>query len=1189
MNGVADKGQSDSAATMFDVCGELPSGLTVLEASAGTGKTFTIAALVARYVASGVALEHLLVVTFTRMATGELRERVRERLVSAEAGLRRALDGVAPDPADSVLALLADADVAEVEARRRRLADALADFDAATIATTHGFCQHILSGLGVAGDVEAGATFVEDTNDLVSEVVDDLYVRHVLRSGFPGFERSEARTIATAAIASPAAPIEPRGAPKGSVFATRVKLAYGVRQHVEGRKLRAGLLTYDDLLTRLAATLADHERGPGACERLRQRYRVALVDEFQDTDPVQWEILRRAFGEGGATLVLIGDPKQAIYSFRGADVYAYLDAAHTATTTATLGTNWRSDQGLIDACRALFANARLGHPDITFRTVQATPDHHRAGLVGAPVANPMRVRVVDRLQAGVQLTPHGYVAKGSGEAYVAADVAGDVVSLLGSGAELVDRDGGVGDAQRRPLRPGHVAVLVRTNRQAVLARDALDAAGVPAVINGAGSVFATAVAGDWLRLLEALQRPASPSRARAAALTSLVGWSAESVANAGDAALEGLQTELSRWAAVLERRGVASLMELVTRTTLAPGTTTLPGALPARLLGRTGGERDLTDLRHVGQLLHAEAVAEGLGTSALVTWLRRRIAEATRETAAEERTRRLESDAEAVQVLTIHRSKGLEFPVVYAPFLWADLSVEDQFPAYHDTGGGGVRTVDVGGKGGPDHERHLRWRREEERGEDLRLAYVALTRACHQVVLWWAGSMGSRSSPLSRLLFSRQPDGEVATDAKKVPGDDEASAVLEALAAASGGAIAVERAGPARAWRWLGADASPVALGVRRFERTLDSDWSRTSYTALVSGAHSSTNGTALVASEPELAEMGDEVLSSGVPSPGAAGAAAGDVGSGEGRSEERHLRGAPSLWGNLAGGARTGTLVHAVLERIDFAATDLDSELAGQVGEQVVRRMPELADGHAVNDLALALRAAIETPLGPLFGDVRLRDVEARDRLDELGFELPLAGGDSPSHDVAVGALSRLLRRRVPAGDPLAGYADRLSAPSLDKALRGYLTGSIDLVVRRRGAPDPGGAGVGSPGIDRFTVIDYKTNWLGSDGEALTAWHYRPVALAETMQAAHYPLQALLYAVALHRYLRWRLPGYDPDRNLAGVAYLFVRGMTGAGVPRVDGQPCGVFSWRPPLGLVAELSDLLDRGDGLTERGNGR
>ncbi|MGH9282261.1 MAG: UvrD-helicase domain-containing protein, partial [Acidimicrobiales bacterium] len=332
----------------FEVCGPLPRGVTVLEASAGTGKTFTIAALAARYVAEGVPLERLMLVTFTRMATGELRERVRSRLVSAELGLARILAGGTGgdgDDDDEVLRHLADGSPDVVEERRRRLAAALADFDAATIDTTHGFCQRILSGLGVAGDVEPDLTFVEDLSDLVEEVVDDLYVLRFFKDGSPPFGRKEALAIAAAAIDHPLAVVEPEAAAYETAWAMRRRFALKVRQEVELRKRRARVITYDDLLTRLADAVSDTStRGEAACRRLRERYQVALVDEFQDTDPIQWKVMRRAFAEGGeATLVLIGDPKQAIYSFRGADVYAYLEAARIAGTHATLGVNWRSD------------------------------------------------------------------------------------------------------------------------------------------------------------------------------------------------------------------------------------------------------------------------------------------------------------------------------------------------------------------------------------------------------------------------------------------------------------------------------------------------------------------------------------------------------------------------------------------------------------------------------------------------------------------------------------------------------------------------------------------------------------------------------------------------------------------------------------------------------------------------------
>ena len=191
----------------FDIRGPLPSGITVLEASAGTGKTYTIAALAARYVAEGTPLDRLLLVTFTRMATGELRDRVRERLVGAE----RALAGEPTAEADAVVQLLAEGSPAEVELRRERLVRALADFDTATIATTHGFCEEVLAGLGVAGDLEPDATLVEDLDDLLGEVVDDLYVRRYMTDeDAPRISRSEAMKIARETMRNPAALIEPR-------------------------------------------------------------------------------------------------------------------------------------------------------------------------------------------------------------------------------------------------------------------------------------------------------------------------------------------------------------------------------------------------------------------------------------------------------------------------------------------------------------------------------------------------------------------------------------------------------------------------------------------------------------------------------------------------------------------------------------------------------------------------------------------------------------------------------------------------------------------------------------------------------------------------------------------------------------------------------------------------------------------
>jgi exodeoxyribonuclease V beta subunit len=1114
----------ETSVAPFDVCGPLPTGVTVLEASAGTGKTYTIAALATRYVAEGTPLDRLLLVTFTRMATGELRERVWERLVSAEEGIGRALAG-APPAGDRLVARLAGGEREDVVARHRGLQRALAGFDGATIATTHGFCQEVLGGMGIDGDVEPDAAFVEDVRDLLSEVVDDLYVRRFHSRDTPDFDRKEAMRIAEVAVANPAAPLEPQHAPQDTVEAMRVRLAARAREELERRKRAMGVMTYDDLLTRLDEAL----RNDAAAERLRERYSVVLVDEFQDTDPVQWRIMRRAFGAGDVTLVLIGDPKQAIYAFRGADVYAYLDAAREAAARATLDVNWRSDQGLLDAYDALFAGARLGHEGIVYRHVRAAPANAAPRLIGAPEPAPLRIRVVHRDDPGLKRTRGGSVSNASAREHIAKDLAADLAGLLASGAHIEVRDDAGTVLERPRVRPGHVAVLVRTHRNAALIRDALEQAGIPAVINGAGSVFGTTPARDWLRLLEALERPSHAPRARAAALTPFLGWTAEELASADDDALEELHRRLHAWARLLRTRGVAALAETVT----------LVEGLPERLLRTQDGERRLTDLRHVAQLLHEAATAEHAGVTAHTGWLRRQIADAGDDTSDEERSRRLESDAEAVQVLTIHRSKGLEFPIVLFPYLWEPgyIPRDPQPIFFHDPARGDERIVDVG-MGGVDFAEHRRQHEAEQRGEDLRLAYVALTRAQHQAVVWWAGSWDSRNSALGRLLVSRRPDGTVPPSGGATPSDAAATERFEELALEAPGCISVEHAAPAPHAAWSDARPSAAELVAARFGRRLDWGWRRTSYSDITAGAHE-----ARVASEPEEHLVTDEDDGAGPPPVVDDGADAAE------------LTEVPSLLADMPSGVHVGTFVHGVMEATDFAAPDLDAELVRRIEEVQARRAVDVGERGRV---VAGLGAVITTPLGPLLGGACLRDVPRADRLDELDFELPLAGGDAPTGSVELAAIGAVLR-----DDPaLAGYAERLADPALRSRFRGYLTGSVDLVVRRG---------------DRFAVVDYKTNWLGAPGEPLSAWHYRPAVLAAEMRRSHYVLQALLYTVVLHRFLRWRLPGYDPQRNLAGVLYLFLRGMSGPGTPVVGDAPCGVFSWRPPAGLVTRLSDVLD------------
>ncbi|MFG3615444.1 UvrD-helicase domain-containing protein [Nocardia sp. NPDC047654] len=1108
-------------ADAFEPYGPLPTGTTVLEASAGTGKTHAIVGLAVRYVAeAGVGISQLLLVTFSRAATQELRERTRDRFVAVAAGL--ADPAAARAHADELVRHLAQAGEEEVRLRQRRLLTALSDFDAGTIATTHSFCQRMLDELGLAGEHDPGTRLVETVDDLVGTVVDDLYLHRYARAE-PPFSVKEGRTLALAAVRDRHAALVPDGA-----AGERVAFARAVRAETERRKRLAGLRDFDDLLVLLHEVLADPEHGPRACRRIRARYRVALVDEFQDTDPLQWDILRRSF-HGHATLVLVGDPKQAIYAFRGAEVLSYLDAVAHADIRRELTTNWRSDAGLLAALDHLHGGAALGHEEI--RVYPVAPARGWSRLSGpGELTTPMRVRCLPRTGAG-PLNKSGFPAVGRMRAEVAADLAADIVRLLESGVSLdakaeiaspSEEPAAPGETARRPVGPGDIAVLVRTRSQIDVVRAALDRAGVASVLAGGISVFATSSATDWLWVLRALEQPHRGDRVRLAACTPLFGVTAAEIDSGGADLVGRVSAQLREAGRLFARAGFAAVFEKISTE----------AGLAQRLLAVENGERQLTDLRHIAQLLDQVALSDGLGLTALTRWLADRVRDPASGAVAD-RSRRLDRDAAAVQIATVHASKGLEFPVVYLPFAWD--SAKNPYPAtllFHADDG--TRVLDVGGPDAPGYAERKARSEAEEAGEELRLLYVALTRAMCQIVAWWAPAISTAASPLHRMVFGRADRDAVVANRAAVPADSVAAQSLSAWAQTAGAAISVTAVAGTGDVEIRRARTAPGqgALAAARFDRVLDQQWRRTSYSALTASAH----GPAAMEpdSEPEDPRgPGDEPAGTSL------------------LGTEPEPAGAASLMNALPYGAEFGTLVHGVLERIDTGRPDLAAEVRDRCREAVGELMAEMDP----EVLATALLAVLRTPLD---GGC-LADIAPRDRLSELEFELPLAGGDRVGAGSAtLRHIAGLLREHLPADDDMLPYAD-LAAALEDIPLRGYLTGSIDAVLRVASGAEP-----------RFVVVDYKTNRLGTGD--LTVAHYTRDRMAAEMLRSHYPLQALLYSVALHRYLRWRLPGYDPARHLGGVRYLFVRGMIGPETP----AGCGVFDWHPPAALVVALSALL-------------
>ncbi len=1100
----------------FDPTVRVGEGITVLEASAGTGKTHAVASLVVHEVAEGRPLDQLLVVTFTRKATGTLRQRVWQRLNEAALALAAGTPNVSVAH-DELLAHLRRGTVQEVEDRHSRLCHALSNFDAATIATTHGFCQQVLASVGVAGDAERDLELLEDVSDLVDDAVDDLFVRRFHAGDQVLFPRSVARGIAATVVANPDCLIAE--VDDHAVDRMRRQFAVTLRQRIVDQKRRGRLVTYDDLLSRLEASITDPENGRVVAERLRQRFTMAVVDEFQDTDTVQWRILERAFGEPPCRLVLVGDPKQAIYAFRGGDVFAYLEATRHARTQVRLPVSWRADRGLLRAQNAFFAGAQLGHRDIKHQEVRARDGAPERGLSGPRAGEPMTVRIVDRSCAGLPLTQDGVVTKGAARDFVAQDLAATVVRLLDAGTTIEDGD------LRRPVRPSDIAVLARTRHNLHDVHQALLAVGVPAVVHRSTNVIGTQAAQDWLDLLAALEQPASTTRVHAVAIGPFFGWPASRLATATDTEWEQVDSALHEWAEALRIQAVAGLLRSVEAT----------NGITARLLGEVGGERRLTDLRHIAELLDARQSAQPASVAALSGWLAEQNRHA-QEDGIEQARRRLESDADAVAIHTVHGAKGLEFPIVLLPSVWdAPWERDDEIPVFHDSKGN--RSIGVGGAG-QIHGWQVARAAEERDHEDLRLLYVAVTRAKYQVITWWATTLAAQQSAFARILLGTDPTtGAVVRTLQAWP--DE-SAVTAELARRG---IAFEDASGADGVRYQPAPAPATTLSVAPYHRSFDRRWVRTSYSGLTRAAH---DLGAPVPAAIETVEVDERVK---VDEP--------DI-SVETAPAEGPLAATLPL-GGVPGGARVGTLVHEVLEHTDFAAADLAGELAAAATEAGARR---IVTDH-VDTLTAGLALALRTPLGTGWDGRRLCDLSRTDRLDELEFDLPLGGGDHPDPAEAVNmtAIADAFTT-LPGDDPLAGYHERLRRPLLATEVRGFLNGSIDLVARLG---------------ERHIVVDYKTNLLAPPGEPPVAWHYRPEALTAAMQDAHYPLQAALYAVALHRFLRWRQLDYDPARHLGGVSYLFLRGMAGPDVPPVDDEPCGVFSWRPPARFVTDLSDVLD------------
>ncbi|NLE98502.1 MAG: UvrD-helicase domain-containing protein [Propionibacterium sp.] len=1034
----------------FELTGPLPDATLLLEASAGTGKTYTIAALAVRYIAErGLDVGSLLMITFGNNAAAELRSRVFAAIERAALLLQRWIaDGAAPDPeADPVAHHLATSE--RPEECLDRLHGALDQFDQATILTTHAFCQLALSGLGILGDADHAEQLTQ-ADTLVDECAADCYLALFSGEARPPLTPYEAEQIARK-VCDSTLPLEPEGSP-------HVTFGEAVRVEFERRKEAQGLVTFNDLITRMRDVLRDDVAGPAARAWLRERYAVVLVDEFQDTDPEQWQVIKQAFVDDGRPTILIGDPKQSIYGFRNADILSYLDAADHAEK-ASLGTNHRSDPGIVDGVTSLLDRLHLGDERIQVTPV-ATKHAPRLDL---GIAEPSRIWI--RRVAVPEPLVHDEVAT--------SDLVRQIDNLLQHCR--IDGD---------PVTPADITVLARTANTARRVTARLTELGYPAVQFGGTSVWGQPAATDWKRLLKALV-PSADAAKRVVALTDLVGATVAELSSAE--ASTAIWDVLIRAGRALEAAGAGAALGVI-RAELH---------LDRRMTPTPAGGRYLTDLTHVAELLDRSGHRDPLA-------LIRVIEEAER--LDDEADVRVSTDDVAVKVMTLHAAKGLEFPIVLMPDM-STTRVVLKWPFNL------VR----------DGRRHLwltpvddaddigRLATEQARDEELRLLYVGLTRAKHLAIAWHTDTRKAETGPLSAAIFRDRMQDRLGPKyrwqlAPFLPG------------------VRTYDVDAAQEPRRYARHEDPPEIRPLRFTREVDQLWRRTSYTGLTTGLHDLPSGADEVIEEDGLEDVPvDERLS--IPAP----------------------------MGSLPAGAAFGTLVHEALEQLDWAPDGLPGRIESLVGEMAVG-----FDDEQSASLAAGLEAIVRTPLTPLTSQ-SLSHIPLALRLPELDFDLPMAERSGAT----LGALADLLAEHLPDDDPLVAYPARLQAsPASSALLQGMLTGSIDAVLQSEEG--------------RFIVVDYKTNRLAPVDEPLTLGHFTRSAMAEAMMAAHYPLQAILYSAALHRYLALRLPGYDPERHLGGAGYLFVRGMAGADTPVVDGTTCGVFAWFPSAELVVAVSELL-------------
>ena len=1210
---------------IFDPVNTPLQGTNLIEASAGTGKTHTITGLFLRLILEKhFTVDQILVVTFTKAATEELKERIRKKLSEAKAAF---LKGSSHD-------VLIDALIKKNEdpaSAKRFIQEALVNFDNAAIFTIHGFCRRVLHENAFETQSLFDTDLITDPIDIHREIAEDFWRIHVYRlpkecirfvlknisgpeyflklfaskrsavmkiipelekpdltslDGFRAtFERlkklwPDSRLPAMQLLKDPSLNGKVYGSTKTeatqkgiskrdlkvqSLVAamdrfvdeksigfplfkdfekwTTTKINQSTRKNYippshelfdicdalygQGTDLTAemqtyvlylktrffrfaakqlsvaktqrNILFYDDLLLKVKDAL-ESEKGHILAEAIRNKYRAGLVDEFQDTDAVQYAIFSRIFHSKNAMLFMIGDPKQSIYSFRGADVFSYMKAAQTADSKFTLIKNWRSEPGLITAVNTIYANTKS--PFVFDRIV------FEAGVSGKKTASrdPQFSPSFILWYLGINENdgPSKAMSKTESVPLIAGAVAHEISRLVSSNKN--SSSAGPPAFGKEGVTTKDIAVLVRTNRQAQIIKDALSLKRIPSVLHNTGNIFHTHEAMEMERVLLAVAEPGNERIFHAALVTDIIGVSGNEIESALEASsiLEEKRDRFRKYSGLWIRNGFIRMFRMLLSEE----------RVRERILTFPDGERRLTNILHLTEILHQESHDKKLGMTGLVKWLS--VQRNTDVLLSETHQLRLESDDLAVKIITIHKSKGLEFPVVFCPFAWDSALTPTREILFHDKDNHQIPTLDLGSDTFADH---LVLAQDEQLSENLRLLYVALTRAVKRCYLVWGRFNTAETSALAYLLhyqapfkniiekdnlvlslkarFSEKNNADLFEDLKQIEKQSDNNIKILPLPLDDGNVH------PAM-------EQTIEPLSFKRFSGKIDTTWKISSFSHIIS-------------QRPADEELPDRDMVQDMYTSSA--------------ENDLDLKNHTDIF-SFPKGTRAGIFFHDIFEHLDFAGHSSE-----QARRLVLDKLSAYGyESHWQQPVCSMIDHVLSVPLSIENITTVLSSIRSVNRIHEMEFYFPIK-------PISPNGLKKVFEN-YGGIDILDDFPERLGKLNFS-LIKGFMKGYIDMVFYDQ---------------DRFWLVDWKSNFLGNSIE-----DYGQDALRHTMRKEFYILQYHLYVLALVQHLQLRVPGFCYEKHFGGVFYIFLRGVNPEKSPEF-----GIYKDLPDKDFVDALGKWL-------------